>query len=154
MSAPLWSYFAFAAILFVATFCQESGEGNFTVTLTIEKFLVYDRDNWWKLWCSEYAPYGSTCQETGRRGLTTGHDALAQLTSTAREAMETIETCYAFCMEQVSVLIKLCITFHIICSIFLLAPSQHSSPQLLSDQTLTPLVLQTFLPTAALKHLM
>ena len=154
MSAPLWSYFAFAAVLFVAAFCQESGEGNFAVALTIDKHLVYRWENTWSWWCSPYAPNGSTCQETGRRGLTTGHDALAQLTSTAREAMETIETCYAFCMEQVSVLIKLCITFHIICSIFLLAPSQHSSPQLLSGQTLTPLVLQTFLPTAVLKHLM
>ena len=101
MSAPLWSYCAFAAVLFVAAFCQESDDGNFTVSITIAQQLVDDRDNTWELWCLK--AYGSTCRETGRTGLTTGHDVLQQQTSTAREAMEAIETCYAFCMKQVSV---------------------------------------------------
>lgn len=97
MGAPLWSYCAFASVLFVAVFSQESASGRFTVPLNIQEGLVNKEGNGWKLWCSSL--FGS-CKKTGRDQLTTGHDTIT--VPAARRAMEAIETCYAFCMEQVS----------------------------------------------------
>ena len=96
MDTPLWSYYAFAAVLFVAAFSQDSASGNFTITITLEKGLVNNRENGWKLWCS--SSLGS-CTKAERDQLTTGHDTRS--VPAARAAMEAIETCYAFCMEQV-----------------------------------------------------
>ena len=100
MSVQIWLYCAFAAALIVAAFCQGSDGGDFMLRLTIKKELVNERENQWKLWCS--TSY-NTCQKTGR-GLTTGHNALKeQQSSVPEDAMVAIETCYAFCMERVSV---------------------------------------------------
>ena len=100
MSVQIWSCCAFAAALIVAAFCQNSDGGNFQVTITIKKDLVNEIENHWKLWCS--TAY-NTCQKAGR-GLTTGHNALTdQQSDVPEDAMVAIETCYAFCMERVSV---------------------------------------------------
>ena len=100
MSVQIWSYCAFTAALIVAAFCQGNDGGDFMLRLTIKKELVNERENQWKLWCS--TSY-NTCQKTGR-GLTTGHNALKEQQSTVpKDAMVAIETCYAFCMERVSV---------------------------------------------------
>ena len=95
MGAPLWSYCAFAAVLFVAVFSQNSANGEFKIPITIEERLVNNRENGWKLWCSSTG----SCTKAERGQLTTGHDTLS--VPAARAAMEAIETCYAFCMEQV-----------------------------------------------------
>ena len=104
MSAPFWLYYALAALLFDTIFCQtcDGSVGNFDVPITKRSALVTERENDWKLWCT--SPFGSTCTRTNR-GLTTGHDAVSSQSGSVRDAMVSIEMCYAFCMNRVSALI-------------------------------------------------